>query len=134
MKIEMLIMMVSGAMMVNAQNVSTEEPTIIKEENGTYVISTAQIAKDVIGYKGPTPVKIRIKNNRVIGVELLPNDETPRYVQMVVDSGLTKRWNGLKVSEIETTDVDAVTGATYTSRAVKKNVKAGVKYYNENIK
>ncbi len=38
----------------------------------------------------------------------------------------------MKIKDVETNNVDAVTGATFTSKAVIDNVKAAVKYFKEN--
>jgi uncharacterized protein with FMN-binding domain len=55
-------------------------------------------------------------------IEALPNQETPRYFQMVKDSLLTKLV-GKSVEEVRTAEIDAVTGATYSSQAVIRNIK-----------
>lgn len=38
----------------------------------------------------------------------------------------------MKVEKIVRSDVDGVSGATYSSKAVKENVKCAVKYYLDN--
>ena len=43
--------------------VASDEP--MTKENGTYVINTTSLSKDVEGYLGPTPLKIYIKSNKV---------------------------------------------------------------------
>ena len=50
---------------------------------------------------------------------------------MVYD-GLIAKYVGMKIKDVETNNVDAVTGATFTSKAVIDNVKAAVKYFKEN--
>ena len=42
------------------------------------------------------------------------------------------KWNGMKVEKIVRSDVDGVSGATYSSKAVKENVKCAVIYYLDN--
>ena len=42
---------------------------------------------------------------------------------------LSEKWNNMKVNDAKNLKVDAVTGATYSSEAVIKNVKAGLDYY-----
>ena len=39
--------------------------------------------------------------------------------------------NGMKVSKAATVQVDGVTGATFSSKAVKENVKRGIAYYQK---
>ena len=41
------------------------------KENGTYVINTTTLGKNVEGYNGPTPLKIYINKNKVEKIEFL---------------------------------------------------------------
>ncbi len=101
---------------------------IVRLADGTHVVNTTTLAKDVKGFRGPTPLKLYIKANAIVKIEALPNHETPNFFDKV-KKGLLNKWNGKKVSTITKTDVDGVTGATFSSKAVKENVKRGVKYY-----
>ena len=92
----------------------------------TLVVNTTELCKDVIGYDGPTPLKITIVKGVVAKVEALPNTETPRFFDQVVESGLLKAVVGKKVSEAAKMPLDAVTGATYSSQAVIENLRAGL--------
>ncbi len=105
-----------------AQNVMT------KQADGSWVVNTTTLAKDVKGFAGATPLKLHFKGNKLINVEPLPNKETPDFFNRVKTTLLPK-WRGMKVSKAATAEVDGVTGATYSSKAVKENVKRGVKYY-----
>ena len=98
------------------------------KEDGMTVINTTSIAKNVEGYNGTTPLKIFIKKNKVVKIEALKNQETPKYF-IKVKKALLDKWNGLKVKDAKNLKVDAVTGATYTSDAVIENVKLGLDYY-----
>lgn len=98
------------------------------KENGMTVINTTSIAKNVEGYNGTTPLKIFIKKNKVVKIEALKNQETPKYF-IKVKKALLDKWNGLKVKDAKNLKVDAVTGATYSSDAVIENVKLGLDYY-----
>lgn len=93
----------------------------------TLVVNTTELCKDVIGYDGPTPLKITIVKGVVAKVEALPNTETPRFFDHVLESGLLKAVVGKKVSEAATMPLDAVSGATYSSEAVIENLRAGLK-------
>lgn len=101
------------------------------KEKGTYVVNTTQIAADVRGYQGATPLKIYIKGNKVEKVEPLGNDETPKH-WMKVKKLLLDKWNGLTVDKALKAEVDALTGATLSSNAVKENVRRGLEYYKKN--
>ena len=98
------------------------------KENGTFVINTTELGKDVEGYQGPTPLKVYIKNNKVEKIEFLKSTETPKYYDRV-KKFLQSKWDGLKVKEAREKEVDAVTGATYSSEAVIQNVRLALDYY-----
>ena len=98
------------------------------KENGTFVINTTELGKDVEGYQGPTPLKVYIKNNKVEKIEFLKSSETPKYYDRV-KKFLQSKWDGLKVKEAREKQVDVVTGATYSSEAVIENVRLALDYY-----
>lgn len=104
---------------------------VITKENGVYVVNTTTIGKGVKGYIGPTPLKIYIQKNKVQKIEALKNQETPKYFAKVKRQLLDK-WNGKTVNEAMKMKVDGVTGATYSSEAVIKNVRLGLGYYKKN--
>ena len=112
---------------------ATSGDGIMTKKNGVYIVNTTKLGADVQGYNGPTPLNIYIKGDKIEKVEALPNDETPRFFDMV-KSGLLNKWNGMTVKEAATAKVDAVTGATYSSNAVKENVRLGVNYYQKHKK
>jgi electron transport complex protein RnfG len=105
----------------------------ITKENGVTVVNTTTIAKDVEGYNGPVPLKIYIKKNKVEKVELLKNQETPKYL-VKVKNAILNAWDGLSVKDAKAKKVDGVTGATFTSDAIKENVQKGLEYYQKNSK
>lgn len=77
-------------------------------------------------------MEVYVKNNKVVKVEALSNRETPKFYDKV-KQGLFPKFNGMKVSKVaKATSIDGVTGATYTSCAVKENVAAAVDYYKRN--
>lgn len=98
------------------------------KENDTYIVNTTTLGKDIEGYNGPTPLKVYIKENKVEKIEFLKSMESPKYYAKVKKE-LIEKWNGLKVKDAKTHQVDAVTGATYSSEAVIKNVQLALEYY-----
>lgn len=101
--------------------------------DGTYVVNTTTLADDVDGYQGTTPVEIHIKKDVIVKVVPLKNMETPKHFNRVKKELLTK-YEGMSVKKFAQTKVDGVTGATYSSDAVKENVSRGVAYYLKNKK
>ena len=115
----------AGALMLQSWMAGDQTMT---KENGVTVINTTTLGKDVQGYLGTTPLKIYIEKNKVVKVEALKNQETPKYF-IKVKKALLEKWNGMKVKDAQKLKVDAVTGATYSSNAVIDNVKLGLDYY-----
>ena len=101
----------------------------ITKENGMTVVNTTELAKDVKGYQSPTPVKIFIKQNKVVRVEALPNQETPKFFDRA--KAILTFWDGKAVSTAVKEAPDAVTGATLSSDALTKNVRVGLEYYSK---
>ncbi len=99
-----------------------------KEKDGTYIVNTTTLASDVDGYNGPTPVEIHIKKNKIVKVVLLKSQETPKYNARIKKMMLPS-YEGLKITKKSTPEVDGLTGATFTSDAIKENVKRGLEYY-----
>lgn len=93
--------------------------------NGTVVINTTSLCEDVDGFMGPTPVEIRIRKDTIIDITPLPNEETPAYFREATK--LFRKWIGLTPSKALEVEVDAVSGATFSSDALIENVKAGLK-------
>ena len=101
------------------------------KENGMYVVNTTTISKDIEGYNGPTPLKVYINKNKVERIEFLKSMESPKYYAKV-KKALMDQWNGKTVKEAKILQVDAVTGATYSSEAVIQNVQMALDYYQKN--
>jgi electron transport complex protein RnfG len=99
-----------------------------KEKDGTYVVNTTTLATDVEGYAGPTPVEVYIKKNKIVKVVLLKSMETPKY-NAKVKKQMIPLYENVKLKKGKKVEVDGVTGATFTSEAVKENVQRGLDYY-----
>lgn len=110
-----------------------KDDVMTRQKDGTYVVNTTTLCADVEGYRGTTPLKVYIKSGKVVKVEALRNQETPKYFVRVKQQMLDK-WNGKKVQKAEKMQVDAVTGATFSSEAVKQNVRAALHYYQKHKK
>ena len=93
-----------------------------------YAVYSKPASDGIKGYNGETPLMIALdKNKKIISVELLANNETPKYVQMVKGAGFFKTWNGLSPKAACKKKVDVVAGATYTSNGVAKSLQAALK-------
>lgn len=92
----------------------------IKYNKDVAVINTSSIVK-ARGYMGNTPVKIFVRNNKIVKIESLPNQETPAVFAKAEE--LLKRFVGKSVDEASAMKVDGVSGATYSSKALIQNVR-----------
>lgn len=92
-----------------AATVLATDKVIRKQNNGTFVVNTSTIAKDVKGYNGPTPLEIHIKDDRIVKIIILTNSETRNYFERV-KKDLISQWLGMKVNKALSTDIDGVTG------------------------
>jgi electron transport complex protein RnfG len=119
------------ALLFAAFSFADAQDVMKKEKDGTYVVNTTTLAKDVEGYNGTTPVEVYIKKNKIVKVVPLKSQEGPKYVAKV-KKGMLPKYEGMNVKKGTVADVDAVTGATFTSEAIKENVKRAVAYYNKN--
>lgn len=112
---------------------NSDAKPITKLGNDTIVVNTTTLAQDVIGYRSATPLEIFIKSEKIVKVEALKNQETPKYF-VRIKKELLPKYEGMKVSKVSTTPVDAITGCTMSSVAVFENVKRGIEYYEKNKK
>lgn len=91
---------------------------------GTVLLSSPY-SDGINGFNGPTPLQIALDNSgKIIEVRVLDNDETPNFLKRVTDAGYLDSWNGLTVEEALNKEVDAVSGATYSSRGIQNSLKA----------
>ena len=96
------------------------------QNSDTLRVNTTGLGADIMGFNGPTPVEITVVKGVVSEIKALPNQETPRFMQHVLGSGLLDKLNGLTVKEAREAGLDAVSGATYTSRSLIENIRLGL--------
>lgn len=118
-------LVVLGVVLINC----ADKDPVMKKKNGVYTIDTTTLTADVKGFNGPTPLIITIKDDIIIKVEALENQETPKFFEQMKKGGMLDRWNGMNVADVPGAAVDVVSGCTYSSNAVIENVNTGVAYY-----
>lgn len=109
----------------------------VKDAEGN-VIGTVLLSEPyseaVKGYNGPTPLLIALDAKGCIkNVVLRDNHETPRFAERVAAGGLYQAWDGLTVDEALDKQVDAISGATYTSNGVKKSLAVRLEAYQRQL-
>ena len=100
----------------------------------TIVVNTTKSGKSVMGFAGTTPVEITVTDGKVEKVVALPNQETPAYFQKVLESPIFTKLIGKTVQEASAVRLDAVSGATFSSKAVIENINIGLKEAAKKVK
>ena len=96
-----------------------------KGETLGFVLKSSPYSDKVVGFMGPTPLLIGLDDNlKIVRVLPLDNLETPDFFGLVESSGLLESWNGLTASQAATKEVEAVSGATFSSNAVIGTMQA----------
>lgn len=87
-----------------------------------YVIVGDATTNSTRGFGGRVPVAVFLDDGMIIrGVRMLDNSESRRFVERMEANGFFGNWNGRHLYD-PLPQVDAFSGATYTSRAVIANV------------
>ncbi len=120
------------ALAVFTASAKTAKKKGITTNGNTTIVNTRGVVNGVKGYANDTPVKIFIEKGKVKKIEAQPNQETPSVFARAEE--VLKRFIGKSVSEAQSMKVDAVSGATYSTKALVKTVKEGLKYYEGNKK
>ncbi|MEG1402860.1 MULTISPECIES: FMN-binding protein [Bacteroides] len=94
------------------------------------VLQSSPYTDKIIGFAGPTPLEITLNDSgKISDIKLLKNKDTPAYVQIAIDGGLLNAWNGLTPQEALAKQVDAVSGATFSSRGIIQTVQKRLEVY-----
>ena len=92
--------------------------------NGITVYSSRPYGGHVCGFAGPTPVFIAVNaKGKITGIVPAPNGETENYFSYLHEDKFFNSWNGMTLKEAAQYEPDAISGATYSSEAVKETVK-----------
>ena len=121
------LLLLLAASAIHADNVMT------RHADGTTTVRTTTSC-NARGYRTATPVEVHFKNGKVQKVVALRNEETVPYFSRVKQF-LLPLYNNLKISKAkklaQRTDIDGCTGATFSTKAVQKNIKAAIDYYEK---
>lgn len=107
-----------------AESSASVSTSVSTAGDGRQVINTTEAGKDIIGFNGPVPLQIYISEGKVDSVTALPNQETPSFFERA--KVLLHSWDGLSIEDAASKQVDAVSGATFSSKAITGNFKAGI--------
>lgn len=103
--------------------ISQNKPGVWTLSKDHYILSTYPYSTKTYGYAGNTPLFIEIKNQKINKIVAAENDETPGFWNRVIQTNILESWNGLSLKEVSNHNVDAVSGATYSSNSIIENVE-----------
>ena len=106
----------------------TKTATYAVKDNKGKVIGTVLLSSpysdEINGFNGPTPLQIAMDTEgKILEVRVLGNNETPNFLNRVINAGFLNSWNGLTAEEALDKEVDAVSGATYSSKGIQNSLK-----------
>jgi len=120
------------------KNIFPSASKIKKEKNVFLLYSTNEFLGSLVdsralgisyrGYGGQTPLIIfRNKDREKYKIKILPNNETPQFLNYVLSS---KWWKTIEQNPLSTKNVDSVTGATMTSESLRRTLLAAINTIN----
>lgn len=119
-----IIMFVSG---------NSDNKVLTKNNDETYVVNTTFLCNEK-GFNGTTPLLVYIKSGKIKKIEVLENQESPGFFIRIKEY-LLPLYDGLNIKEAKEisskTSIDGCSGATYSYKAVQKNIKVALEYYEQ---
>ena len=103
------------------------DTVILSGTHDEFVINTRRIASDIKGYGGNTPLIITVYNGKIYRIDAQKNAETPEFFSQV-ENQLLQKYIGMTPEEVLQLQLDAVSGATLSSRAVMETMERGMAY------
>lgn len=103
------------------------------QQCGDAILYTEEYCKDIVGFNDIIPLQINMEDGKIASIVILDNKETPRYLDKVENAALVERFYGLTPREAVDLDVDAVSGATYSSDAIIESVKTRMAIYDKEV-
>lgn len=97
--------------------------------DGRVVVNTTPLAQDIRGFGGRVPLEITVKDSVITDIQPLPNSETPDFLTEALP--ILDAYRGKTIREAAAIQVDAVSGATYTSNALIGNMSRGLVYIQQ---
>ena len=90
-----------------------------------FIMKSSPYSDEISGFMGPTPLMIGLAPDfKIQKVIALKNEETPPFFERVKSNGLLDAWNGLLPSQVADKQVDAISGATFSSNGVIGSMQA----------
>lgn len=105
-----------------------------------YVVRTQPQCQDIIGYCGVTDVLVALDRDwKILGLKIHKSEDTRDHVgDVVADRRFLKKWNGMTWGvaadlDLKKAGIEGVAGATMTSMAIARSVKARLQMGSDEI-
>lgn len=105
-----------------------------------YVVRTQPQCQDILGYAGVTDALVVLDRDwKIVGVKIHASEDTADYVKNIaIDRRFLKKWNGLTWDaavqlDLKKAGIEGVSGATMTSMAIARSVKARLQAKQDEI-
>ncbi|MCK9256345.1 MAG: 4Fe-4S binding protein [Bacteroidales bacterium] len=102
------------------------------DEKLATVLFSFPYCDSIIGYGDNIPLAIVFdKSDKIEQIYFFPNHETKSWMKSLKKDGFFDKWNGLTAKKALNLEVDAISGATYTSKAVISTVRHRLSLYTD---
>lgn len=113
-----------------------ESDVLYRVKNGAAEVGrllvTTPVADDIIGFGGNIPLFLAVApDDKILGLELLGNSESPDFLERIAETGFFDSWNGETLKDAVALDVNGVSGASMTTTAVKAGIRKALVYQLE---
>ena len=88
---------VVGRNVKNQQTVSQKADPMVVLDDGSALLNTSELGKDIVGYGGNVPLEITLRDGKVENIRALTNSETPDFFRLA--SALLTKWNGQTIED-----------------------------------
>ena len=101
---------------------------VMEANNGAGYVITAQSR----GYGGQVPAAVAFSpEGTILGVTMMENSETPGLGQKVTEAAFSGQFAGREAATFTIDEIDAVTGATISSKAAVAAINLAIEAYQE---
>lgn len=101
---------------------------VMKANNGVGYVITAESR----GYGGQVPAAVAFSpEGTILGVTMMDNSETPGLGQKVTETAFSGQFAGRAAAQFTIDEIDAVTGATISSKAAVSAINLAIEAYQE---
>ncbi|MBQ9270255.1 MAG: FMN-binding protein [Oscillospiraceae bacterium] len=99
---------------------------VLRADNGAGWVITAQAR----GYGGQVPAAVAFSpEGEILRVIMMPNGETPGLGQKVTEPDFAGQFSGMAAQSLSLEDIDAVSGATISSRAAAAAINLAIEAF-----